>query len=88
MSWRIPNTEIEITEIATGTRQGQFLFSSDTVSKLGDYYEKVQDLRYRSASFGGVELAYVSPGLSPGFYEFYLFRDWQQRGNRRQTAGC
>lgn len=72
LRWRMPNTEIEIAEITKGPQQGQFLFSSDTVSKLADYYESVQDLPYRPESIVGAELAYVSPGLSPGFYESYI----------------
>ena len=68
----MPNTEIEIVEITKGPHQGEFLFSSDTVSKLGDYYDSVQDLPYRPESIVDAELAYASPGLSPGLYDFYI----------------
>jgi len=70
--WRLPNTEIEIVEIRDGDRQGQFLFSADTVRRIGDVYRKIEDLPYRQAQFGGMELEYQSPGLSPGFYTHYI----------------
>lgn len=70
--WKLPNTEIEIVEIVEGERQGRFLFSAATVRQLGTLYGKVKDLPYRQEQFGGVELDYLSPGLSPGFYERYI----------------
>jgi MscS family membrane protein len=70
--WKLPNTSIEIVEIAEGERQGQFLFSAATVRSIADIYRKVKDLPYRQEEFGGAELEYLSPGLSPGFYESYL----------------
>jgi len=66
--WRLPNTEIEIVEVMDGDRQGQFLFSADTVRHIRDVYKRIEDLPYRRANFGGAELEYQSPGLSPGFY--------------------
>jgi MscS family membrane protein len=70
--WTFPNAQIEIVEILEGERQGQFLFSAGTVRRIGDVYKKVKDLPYRQAHFGGIELDYLSPGLSPGFYENYI----------------
>ena len=70
--WRIPSTQIEIVEITEGERRGEFLFSAGTVGGLRGAYGAVQDLPYRQARFGGVELEYLSPGLSPGFYQNYL----------------
>jgi MscS family membrane protein len=70
--WKLPGTLIEITEILEGERQGQFLFSAATVRRVGDMYRKVKDLNYRRAEFGGAELEYLSPALSPGFYESYI----------------
>lgn len=71
LRWRMPNTQIEIVEILEGERHGQFLFSSSTVKNIGRIYKKIKDLPYRKAQFGGTELEYLSPGLSPGFYENY-----------------
>ena len=70
--WRIPNTQIEIVEIMEGERQGQFLFSDVTVRNISSAYKKIKDLPYREFQFGGTELEYLSPGLSPGFYDDYI----------------
>ena len=72
LRWRVPNTEIDIVEITEGPRQGEFLFSAGTVRRIGEYYRRIRDLRYRPESFGGTERTYRSPDLSPGFYEFYV----------------
>jgi len=69
--WRLPITQIEIVEIQEGEKQGQFLFSPATVKQVSDVYHKIKDLPYRHEQFGGIELEYLSPGLSPGFYEQY-----------------
>lgn len=70
--WSLPNTQIEIVEIREGERQGQFLFSAGTIRRIDDTYKKVKDLPYRQAQFGGTELEYLSPAISPGFYEEYI----------------
>jgi MscS family membrane protein len=70
--WRVPNTQIEIVEILEGERHGQFLFSAGTVRRINDVYQKIRDLPYRQAEFGGTELEFLSPGLSPGFYQHYI----------------
>jgi len=70
--WKLPNAPIEIVEIREGEQQGQFLFSASTVRRIGEIYSKIKDLPYREARYGGVELEYLSPGLSPGFYESYI----------------
>ena len=56
--WRIPDTEIEIIEIKEGKHFGEFLFSHDTVSRLSEFYHKVEHLPYK-------------PGSTVGFYQFY-----------------
>jgi len=70
--WRFPNAPIEIVEIMEGERQSQFLFSIATVKRIGGIYKKIKDLPYRREQFGGTELEFRSPGLSPGFYEDYV----------------
>ena len=70
--WRLPITQIEIVEIQEGNQQGQFRFSKATVKQINDIYNKIKDLPYRQEQFGGTELEYLSPGLSPGFYEQYV----------------
>jgi len=70
--WKLPITQIEIVEVQEGEKQGQFLFSPATVKRISEIYDKVKDLPYRQEKFGGIELEYLSPDLSPGFYEQYL----------------
>ncbi len=45
--WRLPNTEIALVMMDSGPRQGEFLFSTDTVSRLPDFYERVKALSCR-----------------------------------------
>jgi MscS family membrane protein len=70
--WRFPNTKIEIVEILEGERQGQFLFSANTVSKISDFYRSIFDLPYRADIHEKVERDYRSPGTSKGFYEHHI----------------
>jgi len=70
--WKLPNTPVEIVEILEGELQGQFLFSAGTVRRIGEIYNTIKDLPYREEQYGGVELEYLSPGLSPRFYESYV----------------
>jgi len=44
--WVIPDTEIALVRAPSGPRSGEFLFSTDTVAKAGDYYERVSELAY------------------------------------------
>ncbi len=69
--WRYPNTTIEIVEMMDGEQKGRFLFSADTVRRLDQLYRRVRHLPYRRDNS---ELAreYVSPGISKGFYEYYI----------------
>lgn len=39
----IPGTEIEIRRVTTGPREGQFLFSTDTVDRLPDFHARILD---------------------------------------------
>ena len=54
--WTIPHSEITFVKIEEGPRQGQWLFSADTVKRLKEFYERVKDLPYRpDAAMGYVE---------------------------------
>jgi MscS family membrane protein len=44
--WVIPNTEIALERVPEGPRQGEFLFSSETVANADDFYERVRALPY------------------------------------------
>ncbi|MEM1169466.1 MAG: mechanosensitive ion channel domain-containing protein [Cyanobacteria bacterium P01_H01_bin.35] len=58
-TWRIPNTEIDITKVEEGLRTGEFLFSPETVANLERFYQLVKEIPYK-------------PGSTEGFYEFYM----------------
>ncbi len=58
--WKVPNTAITIVKVEKGPRQGEFLFSTDTVAHAREYYDKVAHLPYKS-------------GASVGAYEDYIF---------------
>ena len=46
--WTIPRTEITIARVEDGANRGKWLFSPETVSRLGEFYEKVQDIPYKN----------------------------------------
>ena len=58
--WTIPHTEIKIIKVQDGGREGEFLFSPDTVSRAKSFYKKVQHLPYK-------------PGASIDAYEDYIY---------------
>jgi MscS family membrane protein len=41
--WKIPHTEITIARIEEGPRTGEFLFTSEPVEHLEEFYERVRD---------------------------------------------
>ena len=57
--WEIPGTEIAIVKGNRGRYTDEFLFSPETVERLGAFYLEVRDLPYKD-------------GASEGFYEFYV----------------
>jgi len=44
--WVIPNTEIVLQRAPNGPRQGEFLFSPETLARADDFYERVRSLPY------------------------------------------
>lgn len=44
--WVIPDTEITLERVPTGSRRGQFLFSADTVARATVFHNRVRDLPY------------------------------------------
>ncbi|MGK7925421.1 MAG: mechanosensitive ion channel family protein, partial [Spirulina sp.] len=57
--WTIPNTEIDLVKISEGARAGEFLFSSETVARLEEFYKKIKTLPYK-------------PNATEEFYQFYI----------------
>lgn len=44
--WVIPDTEIALVRIKAGPQAGEFLFSTDTVARANEFYERVRGLPY------------------------------------------
>ena len=57
--WRLPNTEIDIVKVESGSQAGEFLFSTETVVRLEEFYQKVKNLPYQ-------------PGATEGFYQIHI----------------
>jgi MscS family membrane protein len=47
VSWTIPHTEITLVRVTEDPRAGEFLFSSSTVARAKEFYEKTRSLPYR-----------------------------------------
>ena len=58
--WRIPRTEIAIVKMKEGPRVGEYLFSSETIEEIEDFYDRVK------------HLPYIAEDASPHFYDWYL----------------
>ena len=56
--WTLPGTEIQLYRIQEGERQGQWLFTPETVARLEEDYHTVRSFPYL-------------PGSSEGFYNYY-----------------
>lgn len=56
--WTVPGTEIQLYRIQEGERQGQWLFTPETVDRLEEDYHTVRSFPYL-------------PGSSERFYEYY-----------------
>lgn len=62
-SWKIPNTRIIIAKVQEGPREGEYLFSKETVSRTKEFYNRVKHLPYRQgASVRAFEDFIYSPG--------------------------
>jgi MscS family membrane protein len=59
--WTIPHTEISIVRIKDGTREGEFLFSSETVERATEFYAIVKSRDYLTRD-----------STTPGFYERFV----------------
>ena len=67
--WAIPHTEIVLVRIAEGERTGEFLFSTGTVERAPEFYERVKHLPYQPGKQGGhldeIRSGALSPVLGP-----------------------
>lgn len=61
--WRLPGTEIMLTRISDGPREGDFVFSAETVTQAERFYDLTHLLPYRSdAGSPGLHEAYLTLG--------------------------
>jgi MscS family membrane protein len=51
--WTIPHTEITLVKVAEGDQEGEWLFSSRTVARASEFYERVKALPYQPGRLGG-----------------------------------
>lgn len=63
--WTIPHTEITIARVKEGPRQGEYLFTPETISHLNEFFNKIRDLPYRPGSAIG------KLGPAGGLYEYH-----------------
>ncbi|MFA9394444.1 MAG: mechanosensitive ion channel family protein [Halodesulfovibrio sp.] len=71
--WRIPNTPIEMMLITNGFRNGEYLFSAETVSKIPILYEMAKRLPYKTHDTEDFFQFYIStPGslLPPKWFHY------------------
>jgi MscS family membrane protein len=61
--WTIPGTEIGIVRMKEGDFSGQYLFSSRSVERLPEFYDRVRHLPYMPDASGGLLDTYIdNPG--------------------------
>lgn len=84
--WRLPNTPITIQRVEDGDRAGDYLFSSETVERAEDMFDRVKSLPYRENATPDIYLAYSTTpgqGLDVGFAR--MLPDWSKQTLAGQT---
>jgi len=81
--WTLPGTEISIARVEQGPRAGEYLFTSETVQRLPDFYQKIAHLPYKSTATAGWYDRYRYGG--GGMYKLIPYRwmlalpDWSKQ---------
>lgn len=79
-AWRVPGTEIEIARVTQGRRAGEYLFSSQTVARAGEFYELARDMPYKAGAMDGLyERVAAAPGSWFPSRWFRAFPDWARQ---------
>lgn len=63
VEWTIPGTPLRIVRLEHGSRRGDFVFSADSVLRLGRYYRQASHLQYKKGATPGLYAAFVA-GIS------------------------
>jgi MscS family membrane protein len=84
LRWRLKNTEIVISKQESGTRAGEFLFSSDTTSRVKEFYDKVKHLPFIEGTGKGARYqdSWFEKNVPPGMKKdkFLYLYTWQWLG--------
>ena len=60
--WQVPGTEITIALVEEGPRKGEFLFSSNSVGRAHEFYDRARNLTYRPDAMENLYHTIVSMG--------------------------
>lgn len=71
LKWVVPETEITLLRVSSGDREGEFLFSPDTVQRAEEFYKKTKHMPYLTGTGNGA--GYSTP------WEDRLFPAWSQK---------
>lgn len=81
--WRLKDTEIRIQRISEGEREGEYLFSKDTILRAKNFFHKVKNLPYleESGQGAGFKTPWYERQMPPWVSEttFYI-PNWQILG--------
>lgn len=83
ISWTVPDTEITILLIQEGKRNGEYLFSSETVQRTKEFFDKVKHLPYLKGTGGGAgyQIHWTETYLPEwAKKKFWVFEIWKWLG--------
>lgn len=81
--WRVNNSEIILFRVESGEREGEYLFSKETVDLTSEFFEKVKHLPYLNPKTGGALYrepwieSYIQPWMRTRYASIFL---WQWMG--------
>ncbi|MDJ0958662.1 MAG: mechanosensitive ion channel [Arenicellales bacterium] len=85
--WQIPGTNIEIHRIETGLREGEYLFTPRTVSRVPVWYDRIKDKPYKEGATPGIYEAYsLTPGREINLHFYQRLPNWSQWTFADQTV--
>jgi len=76
--WRIPNTEIRIDRVKEGPREGEFLFTPESISRLEEFYSKVKGQQRWFDGFSGISQRFAIGRIFIQFIGHEAFKVFHQ----------
>jgi MscS family membrane protein len=72
--WRLPGTEIDLVQVQSGPRAGEYLVSAESMDRLPEFYRKVANLPYKAGPAKQVNEAFraLSSGRTETIYDAFL----------------